>query len=318
MKLILLANHAGVLPVMDHYHQQGWLQAVVSTDKLAAHNLQIEDYCKTKHLKYIKVNQAGLQTEVTQLFADLQPDVAIMFGFSYRIPPQLFRIPRMGFFNVHFSLLPAYRGPDPIFWQLKNGETTGGITIHRVDEQFDSGVIVMQQEIPFIPGESWGICNSRFGVIACNMLAELIKKIQQNILIEEIPANHNEANYESRPTLHDLTIDWDTQTASQIENLVNACNPHLGGAVTTFKHQTIRIMEVSPVDGQGNEATQGGTIVHADYSGLFVQCADAGLLRINILVLLNEGTISGFKLAALGIANGEKFGNYLLETQLTN
>ncbi|WP_214073013.1 formyltransferase family protein [Mucilaginibacter sp. dw_454] len=312
MKIIVVANHAGVLPALNWFNSQGWLQAVISSDRLAGHNLQIQDYCQSQNITHLKLTQQQLHTQALQLFNELEPDMALMYGFAYRIPPAIFTIPRLGFYNVHFSLLPAYSGSDPVFWQLKNGERQGGITIHKVDEGFDSGVVVLQQAIPFLPGESWGICNSRYGSMTIAMITQLCTTLAQGDELPLINTDNRTPSYYPKPTAVDLAIFWDRDNAGQIESLVNACNPSAGGAITTYMQQEVRILEVSPVDGQGEAGVKGGTIIHADASGLFVQCADRSLLRINILKL-NEGYLTGFKLAALGIKAGHCFENVVFE-----
>src|SRR5699024_7169662 len=120
-----------------------------------------------------------LNQDVAGTLNELNPDLAVMLGFSYRIPETVFSIPALGFYNVHFSLLPAYKGPDPVFWQIRNGETIGGISIHKVNEAFDESEVVMQQQIPFIPGENWGICNNRYTQTVYNMILQLICTIQE-------------------------------------------------------------------------------------------------------------------------------------------
>jgi methionyl-tRNA formyltransferase len=305
MKIILLANHAGILPVMDMFNTQGWLQAVISTDKLASHNLQIEDYCKIKGITHLKVNKEQLVTTVAQLFLDLQPDLAIMYGFTYRIPTVIYTIPRLGFYNIHFSLLPAYRGSDPIFWQLKNGEETGGITIHKVDKNFDTGDTVMQQEIAFMRGENWGICNSRYTQVAFDMIMKLTAMLKSEGEIAVIK-NEGKPGYYPVPSARDLTVQWEMHSSEEIENLVNAANPGANGAITLFRGAPAALLEVSPVDGMGAEGVPGGVVIHADGSGVYVQCMDRKILRINILKL-NEGFFTGFKLAAMGIQTGDRF-----------
>lgn len=316
MKIVLFANHVAILPVIDYFHSQEWLSAVISTDKLHSENLQIEDYCKQQAIPFYKVVREELKTTILSFFKRIKPDLAFMCGFTYRIPAEVFCIPALGFFNLHFSLLPAYGGPDPIFWQLKNGEETGGITIHKVATDFDSGEVVMQQRIPFISGENWGICNSRYAPIAFSMITQLTGKLMAGGSIPVIDTSHHTGTYYSKPGVGDLAIQWDIQTAEQIEHLVNACNPGANGAITFFKQQMVRILEVSPVDGTGASSITGGIIVHADGSGLYVQCADQKLLRINIL-RLKEGFMTGFKLAALGINKGDRFGNIVLENLTT-
>jgi len=310
MKIIVFTTHAAVLPIIEYFHSQGWLSLVVSTEKLSGNNLQIEDFCISRGTDYLKINRSQLLSTVQDRLLAIQPDMIIMLGFSYRIPQEIYNIPCLGFYNVHFSLLPSYKGTDPIFWQMKNGETTGGITIHEVDDDFDSGKIVLQQVIPFIPGETAGICNGRYAVPTFQLVQQLIEKLLSAGETTDFPidsTSHNSIpeSYFTTPVPDDFAIRWDTDTASQIENLVNACNPSVGGAVSVFRQQMVRILEVSPVDGEGEVAVPGGTVIHADGSGLYVQCTDRKILRINI-IKVNEGFMTGFKLAALGVVKGDR------------
>ena len=306
MKIIIFSNHLSSVPVIDYFNTQGFLKAVVSTDKLTGRNLGVSNFCETKSITFIKVSRQNLLINVGQLFAEIQPDVVVMFGFSYHIPASLYEFPSLGFYNLHFSMLPAYRGPDPLFWQIKNGETSGGVSIHKVDVGFDTGDVVMQQSLTFIPGETWGIADARFCATAINMIVQFIEQLNQLPATIQTLKHINATSYHTRPDVNHLTINWDSQTAAQIENLVNASNPVYGGAITTYRKQPVRIFEVSPVDAKGVPGVQPGTIIHADSSGLYVQCVDNNLLRINVLSL-NEGIMSGHKLVVLGAKKGEQF-----------
>jgi methionyl-tRNA formyltransferase len=81
---------------------------------------------------------------VAATLAELQPDIACVSCFPRRIPPSLLTLPSHGWLNMHPSLLPAHRGPAPLFWAFRNDERTTGVTIHFMDEQFDTGDIVAQ------------------------------------------------------------------------------------------------------------------------------------------------------------------------------
>jgi methionyl-tRNA formyltransferase len=85
--------------------------------------------------------------------AGLEADVACVSCFPWRIPPDILRLPRLGFLNLHPSLLPAYRGPSPLFWQLRDG-APAGVTIHTMDEAFDAGPIAAQQAVELPDGSS--------------------------------------------------------------------------------------------------------------------------------------------------------------------
>lgn len=99
----------------------------------------------------------------------------------------------------------------------------------------------------------------------------------------------------------------ETQSAREIESLVNATNPDYGGAITLFRGQPLRILEVNAVGVNNPSEFAPGSIVHSDANyGVLVACKNIEFLRINI-VQTSEGILSGFKLAGLGIAAGERF-----------
>ena len=94
--------------------------------------------------------------------AAYQPDAICVACFSRRLPPAILRLPRLGCLNVHPSLLPANRGPDPLFWTFRHGDPQSGVTIHLMDAGFDTGDIVRQQPIPVPDG-----CSERALESAC-------------------------------------------------------------------------------------------------------------------------------------------------------
>lgn len=308
MKIVVFANHLAVLPALDHFQKSGWLKAVISTDRLQGQNLQIRDYCSGANVSFYQVNRKQLHDDVAITLNELQPDLAIMFGFSYRIPEKIFSIPKLGFYNVHFSLLPAYKGPDPIFWQIKNGETMGGISIHRINEAFDEGEVMRQQQISFIPGENWGICNSRYAAIVQDMLVQFTQELYSENQLSALKTQQF-STYYKKPEKQDLTIDWIQMSAAEIENLVNAANPCYGGAITYLNYQPVGVLEVTSATLSSEADYNPGTIVYSQPdSGIFVACKNKEYLRINI-IQTTDGILSGFKLAALGLQAGQRFEN---------
>jgi methionyl-tRNA formyltransferase len=72
-------------------------------------------------------------------------DLLVCYGFSWRLPRSVLQIPRYGVLNIHSSLLPKYRGPAPVLWAIRNGDADLGVTVHRMDEDFDTGPVLAQQ-----------------------------------------------------------------------------------------------------------------------------------------------------------------------------
>ena len=107
--------------------------------------------------------------ETVATLAALRPDVAVVACFSRRIPQVLLAVPKHGFLNVHPSLLPRYRGPQPLFWCFHEGEWETGVTVHFMDEGLDTGDIVLQARVDFADGiagdEADRLCAERGGTL---------------------------------------------------------------------------------------------------------------------------------------------------------
>ena len=86
--------------------------------------------------------------------AVLRAEIGCVACFARRLPPALLEIPPLGLLNVHPSLLPALRGPEPLFWALREGLDTTGVTIHAMDHSFDTGPIIVQEELLIPEGVS--------------------------------------------------------------------------------------------------------------------------------------------------------------------
>jgi len=303
MKIILLANHVYAIPAISFLASNQMLQAVVMPDVVHEHNLQVENATKFNNIPFKRFAKKDLRTSFKEWLTQQAPDLVIAYTFSYKIPEELFSISVYGFYNVHYSLLPAYMGPFPVFWQIKNGEKNGGISIHKMDKNFDTGPVFMQQEIAILPGETQGLYSAKLSVFSINLIAELINKIN----IEQPLTLTSTQSYYSKPEPKDFTIYWDKNAADEIENLTNACNAEIGGAITTFRGQMIRILEVAKASVNGASTSVPGTIVYSDTTnGIYVACKNAEYLKINILQTA-EGIFSGNKFSSMGIQAGEFF-----------
>jgi methionyl-tRNA formyltransferase len=307
MKIILLTGGMYSIPSMHYLAGQNMLHSVVSLGSPNKNNIPIEVNAQHLNLPFKRFSKNELLTGFKSLLIEAQPDMVLVFGCGYKIPAELFAIPKFGFFNVHFSLLPAYRGKQPVFWQIKNGENVGGVTIHQMTEEFDAGPMLVQQEIPISPVDSLGLYTGRLSLESVALISKGIEKLNNTGNEMLYPQSESRASYFPAPAVDDLKINWETQSAREIENLVNATNPDYGGAITLFRGQPLRILEVNTVGVTNPSAFAPGSIVHSDVnSGVLVACKNIEFLRINI-VQTSEGILSGYKLAGLGIAAGERF-----------
>ena len=120
------------------------IAAVVLAHPTGARLGEIQRVASATGIPVIWVRSA---TEATDAIREVAPEVAVAACFPWRLPPAALEIPPLGILNVHPSLLPAGRGPEPVFWTLRRGEPVTGVTVHRMDAGFDTGPIVAQAEI---------------------------------------------------------------------------------------------------------------------------------------------------------------------------
>lgn len=136
----------------------------------------------TNPYRQLSIIQLGWQTEipvwqvgdvkaelVAESWQSLQPDVGVVACFSQRIPSRLLSLPRYGFLNLHPSLLPHFRGPDPLFWTFRAGVQQTGVTLHWLDAGLDTGDIALQKELTLPLGID-GLEAERQTAVSCAQL----------------------------------------------------------------------------------------------------------------------------------------------------
>src|SRR6476659_7970243 len=133
---------------------------------VVANKLPGVDILVTSHIK-----------RLAPMLRELEPDLIFVTGFPWRLPAELLSLPRLGSINTHPAALPRYRGPNPIFWHLMNGETEIGMTVHRMDAEFDTGPILAQATMPIDP--DWYIeeVEAHLGEIAVKVLPEAFRAV---------------------------------------------------------------------------------------------------------------------------------------------
>ena len=193
-----------------------------------------------------------------------------------------------------------------MFWQLKNQEKAGGLTIHLMNEHVDEGPVFLRKEMRIVPGENYGLHCRRLGEFLLESMDEVLE-VLEDADPKFIELEAESSDYEAKPSEGDLTIDWENQSAEQIEWLVNASNPKYRGAETRCAGYVIRILEVTPVNMEQAVEAKPGQIVHADsIYGLVVACRFDEFIRITV-VETAEGFHSGVKLFNLGFGVGHVF-----------
>lgn len=142
----------------------------------------------------------------TRLVESLEPDFIAVACFPQRIPSQLADVTRVAALNVHPSMLPENRGPDPLFWAFKRGDGRFGVSVHAIKGRLDAGDIVEQQEFTGWDGIAEAEAEARLAECGADLVASAIDALMSG-QSTQTPQNETLASYESWPSDDDYRID---------------------------------------------------------------------------------------------------------------
>ena len=179
--------------------------------------------------------------EGLESFAILDPDLLIVACFPHILPETWLQVPALGCLNLHPSLLPAYRGPHPLFWQFQAGETRTGASVHFMDAGIDTGDLLDQAAVTLPPGISGPETDALMAQSAVDLLIEHLHS-PYNLARQPQPAS--ESRYQGRPTPDDriIPVSWPVERAFNFIRgagewapfwIENPTGPHHGRAVHT-------------------------------------------------------------------------------------
>jgi methionyl-tRNA formyltransferase len=156
---------------------------------------------------------------MARLLRAYEPDLALCFAFPWRIPADALAVPRLGIVNCHPSLLPAYRGPTPLSWAVRNGEREAGVSFHLMDEQFDTGPLLAQAAVPLLDEETMETLEARLAEVAAELLPGVLDRLARGERGE--PQGEQGAAYQSLFEPEFALVDA-SRSAEEVHNQVRA------------------------------------------------------------------------------------------------
>ena len=199
---------------------------------------------------------------VEPLLRASRPDLALCWGFPWRIPQAALDVPPLGSVNCHPALLPRHRGPIPLAWAFRDGDSQFGVTWHRMDSELDTGPILAQAPVPMLD-DDYGIdvVGPRMGAVALGLLPQVFARIASGDPGDPQPtegvtwAGHFGEDY--------ATVDW-SQPARQIHDQVRAWAFTFGlspvvGPIAELDGKRVRLLRTSLTDpGEGARKVEAG------------------------------------------------------------
>jgi methionyl-tRNA formyltransferase len=181
-------------------------------------NSSILDIASERNIPVWKVWQLS-NPETIRVLSVYHPDMICVACFSKRIPRDILNIPRLGCLNVHPSLLPANRGPEPLFWTFREGNRRTGVTIHLIDAGMDSGAIVAQEVIEIPDGIGYSELEKRSSEIGGKLLAKSVWDVyNQEAALQK--QDETKSSYHTLPSEDDFVVPVAEWNARHVYNFI--------------------------------------------------------------------------------------------------
>ena len=183
----------------------------------------VKEYALDHHLKLLQPTNLKDETFLAEL-KSLNANLQVVVAFRM-LPEVVWRMPKLGTFNLHASLLPNYRGAAPINWAIINGETKTGVTTFFIDDKIDTGAMVLNKEIGISPNENAGELHDRLMLIGSEAVVETLTLIEKGNVRTTIQQDNLEIKTAYKLNKENCKIDW-TKSATEIHNLIRGLSPY--------------------------------------------------------------------------------------------
>jgi methionyl-tRNA formyltransferase len=232
----LIQNDEYVLAVITHKdnpEEEIWFRSVVNLAK--------------KYDIPVQTPESVDSPDWVARIASWQPDLILSFYYRSMINEEILKVPRLGAFNMHGSLLPKYRGRAPINWAVLHGEKETGVTLHHMVKKADAGDIVDQERVAIASEDT-----AQDVFKKCVKAARIVLERQIDALTSGTaprrPQDESQATYFGGRKPEDGRIDW-TASAEQIYNLIRAVTQPYPGAFTEIGNKKLFVWWATPVAG---------------------------------------------------------------------
>ncbi|HUH07389.1 MAG TPA: methionyl-tRNA formyltransferase [Egibacteraceae bacterium] len=213
--------------------------------------------------------------DVVEDLRDLRLDACAVVAYGALLPPGVLAAGGRGFVNLHFSLLPSWRGAAPVQHAILHGDEETGVSCFVLDEGMDTGPVLSRLATPILQGETAGELTARLAAVGAPQLVAAVRGLVDGSMTAQ-PQDHELATYAPKIRPEDAALTWEAP-AQAVEQAVRAFNP-APGAHTTLDGQRLKVHRGTVVDAGGPP----GAIVGVDRRGPVVACGRGGLVLLEV------------------------------------
>lgn len=296
MRIAVAATPSVAIPTLDWLHESehDLLLVITRPDRRAGRGRsvrtsQVASWAAAHNVACIKPETPDELAEPLKKI-----DLVVTIGYGVILPEQILRLPGFGFINLHFSLLPRWRGAAPVQRAILNGDSELGLTVFALDAGMDTGPIYVQRSIPNLPYENSGECLQRMAHLGPELIEETIGLIETSVL--PVKQAEDGVSYAPKITKEDARIEW-SQDSLKLNRQIRAFTPE-PGAWTSWRDAPMRITRARPY-ALAHQLKNGELTLHD--GNLIVGCGEGSTL------LIEEMTPAGKKvMSAKSWINGAR------------
>jgi methionyl-tRNA formyltransferase len=226
------------------------------------------------------------------MLAPLRPDLILVSGFLWRLPPEVLRLPPLGVINLHGGILPQWRGPNSFGWPFRAGDPALGFTVHRMDEGFDTGPVLAQSSVPIGDDDDFDTLLPHLVATVPEVLARAFARVAAGDPGE--PQDESRAGYASLFTDDWREIDW-ARPSRAVHNQVRSWIGARGtprGAFGVIDGQRVLVTKTRLVSDAAAAPDPGATRHHDDGT-LLIGCGDGPLEIVAWAPAADQGVVTG-------------------------
>lgn len=299
LRIVFMGTPEFAVGILDTIYQHNYdiVGVITAADKPAGRGQQlkysaVKEYALEKGLRLLQptnLKDEAFLEELKSLNANLNVVVAFRM-----LPEAVWKMPKLGTFNLHASLLPQYRGAAPINWAIINGEHETGVTTFFIDDKIDTGAMILKASTPIGDNESAGELHDRLMDLGKDTVVKTLNLIENGNAETTIQVDDTDIKTAYKLNRDNCKIDW-TKPGAEIHNLVRGLSPY-PAAWCFFKDNgqewNVKIYETAFIKENHDKAA--GSII-ADKKEINVAVQD-GFIKINSLQLPGKKRITAKEL----------------------
>lgn len=230
LRIVFMGTPDFAVGILDTIYKNNYeiVGVITAPDKPAGRGQKVsmsavKEYALEKNLRLLQptnLKSEEFLTELKSLDANLQVVVAFRM-----LPEVVWKMPKLGTFNLHASLLPEYRGAAPINWAIINGETKTGVTTFFIDDKIDTGAMILSKETEIGANETAGELHDRLMHLGSETVLETLQLIESGKATTTLQENHPDVKTAYKLNKDNCKIDW-SQSGKTIFNLIRGLSPY--------------------------------------------------------------------------------------------